>query len=214
MYDIVEKLLAERGITATKLARELGLSQSTFSAWKRGEYIPKVDKRKKVADYFGVTLDYLDGVSDRPHGDFTNAKPVSSVEMISIPVLKEIPNGIDVAAVTSTNGNIMIKKPTGGGTYWGLQIEDDSMFPMIIKNDVVIIKEQDYCNENSISVFRSIKTAKAVVRKFIAVDNQAVIFQALNSTHKSFYFNKPEQYEIIGVVVGLHRDFKSVRKSL
>lgn len=51
MYDIVEKLLAERGITATKLARELGLSQSTFSAWKRGEYISKVDKRKKVADY-------------------------------------------------------------------------------------------------------------------------------------------------------------------
>lgn len=107
MYDIVEKLLAERGITATKLARELGLSQSTFSAWKRGEYVPKGDKRKKVADYFGVTLDYLDGISDWPHGDFTNAKPVSSVEMISIPVLKEIPNGVDVAAVTSTNGNII-----------------------------------------------------------------------------------------------------------
>ena len=33
MYDIVEKLLAERGIPATKIARELGLSQSTFSAW-------------------------------------------------------------------------------------------------------------------------------------------------------------------------------------
>lgn len=32
MYDIVEKLLAERGITATKLAREVGLSQSTFFA--------------------------------------------------------------------------------------------------------------------------------------------------------------------------------------
>lgn len=95
-----------------------------------------------------------------------------------------------------------------------MQIVDDSMFPMIIQNDVVIIKEQDYCDKNSICVFRSIKTAKAVVRKFIAVDNQAVIFQALNSTHKSFYFNKPEQYEIIGVVVGLHRDFKSVRKSL
>lgn len=62
-----------------------------------------------MADYFGVTLDYLDGISNRPHGDFTNAKPVSSVEMISIPVLKEIPNGIDVAAVTSTNGNINLK---------------------------------------------------------------------------------------------------------
>ena len=110
MYDIVEKLLAERGLTASKLARELGLSQSTFSAWKRGEYVPKVDKRKLVADYFGVTLDYLDGVSDKPYGDFTNAKPVSSVELVSIPVLKEIPNGINVAAVTNTKGDIMIKK--------------------------------------------------------------------------------------------------------
>ena len=30
MYDIVEKLLAERGITATKLARELGFLSRHF----------------------------------------------------------------------------------------------------------------------------------------------------------------------------------------
>lgn len=207
MYDIVEKLLAERGLTATKLARELGLSQSTFSAWKRGEYVPKVDKRKLVADYFGVTLDYLDGVSDKPYGDFTNAKPVSYVELVSIPVLKEIPNGIDVAAVTNTKGDIMIKKPTDGKTYWGLQIEDNSMFPTIVENDVVIVREQNSCNLDDICVIRSNKTSKAVVRKFIKIDDQTALFQALNTSYRSFVFTNPGQYEIVGVVVGLHREF-------
>ena len=207
MYDIVEKLLAERGLTATKLARELGLSQSTFSAWKRGEYVPKVDKRKLVADYFGVTLDYLDGVSDKPYGDFTNEKPVSSVELVSIPVLKEIPNGINVAAVTNTKGDIMIKKPTDGKTYWGLQIDDNSMFPTIVENDVAIVREQNSCDLDDICVIRSNKTSKAVVRKFVKIDDQPALFQALNTSYRSFVFTNPGQYEIVGVVVGLHREF-------
>lgn len=107
MYEIFARLLKEKGVKVFDVAKATGLRSSLFTDWKMGRYKPKAEKRRIIADYFGVTLDYLDGISDRPHGDFTNAKPVSSVEMISIPVLKEIPNGIDVAAVTSTNGNII-----------------------------------------------------------------------------------------------------------
>lgn len=33
---------------------------------------PKTEKRKKHADYFGVTLAYLDGESEYPHGESTS----------------------------------------------------------------------------------------------------------------------------------------------
>ena len=59
MYDIFEQLLQKYGVTAYKVSKETGVTQSTLSDWKRGRSTPKTDNMKKIADYFGVTVDYL-----------------------------------------------------------------------------------------------------------------------------------------------------------
>lgn len=59
MYSKFEKLLKARGITAYKVAKDLGFNNTLFSDWKSGKSKPKVDKLKKIADYFGVSIDYL-----------------------------------------------------------------------------------------------------------------------------------------------------------
>lgn len=59
MYEIFSKLLQARGITPYKVSKETGVSQSTLSDWKRGVSTPKQDKLQKIADYFGVSLEYL-----------------------------------------------------------------------------------------------------------------------------------------------------------
>ncbi len=59
MYEIFEQLLQKYGITAYRVAKETGISQTTLSDWKRGRSIPKNDKLQKIADYFGVSVDYL-----------------------------------------------------------------------------------------------------------------------------------------------------------
>ncbi len=59
MYQKFEQLLKARGVTAYRVAKDLGLSPMVFSDWKNGKSQPKVDKLKKIADYFGVTVDYL-----------------------------------------------------------------------------------------------------------------------------------------------------------
>ena len=41
------------------VSRETGVSYSTFTDWKTGRYTPKADKTQKIADYFGVPLEYL-----------------------------------------------------------------------------------------------------------------------------------------------------------
>jgi len=61
MYEILEQLLKERGITAYRLAQETGVTTATLTGWKQGKYTPKQDKLQKIADYFGVTIDYLMG---------------------------------------------------------------------------------------------------------------------------------------------------------
>lgn len=59
MYPVFELLLKVRGITAADFCRDTGIEQSTISNWKtRGNYL-KPELAFVVADYFGVSLDYL-----------------------------------------------------------------------------------------------------------------------------------------------------------
>lgn len=58
-FEKLQKLLDKKGITAYRLSKELGISKSKFSDWKSGRSIPKTDKLIKIADYFGVTVDYF-----------------------------------------------------------------------------------------------------------------------------------------------------------
>lgn len=59
MYEIFQKLLDEKGIKAYDISKATGISSSTLTDWKMGRTTPKQDKLKLIADYFGVSLDYL-----------------------------------------------------------------------------------------------------------------------------------------------------------
>lgn len=59
MYEIYCKLRDEKGIKDSDVVKATGITKSTFSDWKSGRSRPKNDKLQKIADYFGVTLDYL-----------------------------------------------------------------------------------------------------------------------------------------------------------
>lgn len=59
MYEIFTKLLEIHGVTAYKVSKATGIASSTFSDWKNGRSVPKQDKLQKIADYFGVSINYL-----------------------------------------------------------------------------------------------------------------------------------------------------------
>ncbi len=59
MYEIFEKLCAEKGVTPYRVCKETGLTTSTISNWKAGRYSPKQDKLQKIADFFSVSIEYL-----------------------------------------------------------------------------------------------------------------------------------------------------------
>lgn len=55
----LEALKNARGITFYKIANDLGFTKSLFSDWKSGKSMPKTDKLIKLAEYFGVPVDYF-----------------------------------------------------------------------------------------------------------------------------------------------------------
>ena len=59
VVDKIDQLLADRGLSAAKLCRELGFSSGLYSQWRKRSQKPSADKLKKIAAYFGVSVDYL-----------------------------------------------------------------------------------------------------------------------------------------------------------
>lgn len=67
MYEIFEQLLQKYGVTSYKVAKEAGVTQTALSNWKTGRSTPTVKTLQKIADYFGVTVDYLmTGKDEKP----------------------------------------------------------------------------------------------------------------------------------------------------
>lgn len=55
----LKELRLERGLSQLKLAMDLNTNQNTISRYETGEREPGIRDLIKIADYFGVTVDYL-----------------------------------------------------------------------------------------------------------------------------------------------------------
>lgn len=57
-------LLKEKHISQVELARNTGIPTSTISSWKSNKSDPPIDKLSDIADFLGVSVNYLLGKSE------------------------------------------------------------------------------------------------------------------------------------------------------
>lgn len=69
MYEIYCELRDARGMKDADVARETGITKSTFSDWKNGRSNPKDAKLQKIADLFGVSVDYIRTGKEKEGGE-------------------------------------------------------------------------------------------------------------------------------------------------
>lgn len=67
MYEVFEQLLQSFGVSAYKFCKDTGIPQSTISTWKKKRNLINGEMAKKIADYFGVSADYLLIIYGRIH---------------------------------------------------------------------------------------------------------------------------------------------------
>ncbi len=67
-FDILEKLCKQHNTNITNVLKEIGLSGSKGTAWRKGS-IPKGKILIEIAKYFNVSVDYLLGYSPEPKKD-------------------------------------------------------------------------------------------------------------------------------------------------
>ena len=97
MYEIFDELRKEAGMNLSAVGRATGISPSTLTDWRAGRYTPKADKMKRIADLFGVSVEYLTTGIDTPKEStsgrayyFTDAAAEAAEEMFSDPDLRAL----------------------------------------------------------------------------------------------------------------------------
>ena len=65
VLDKISALLKEKGKRQKHLCEYLGLNPQAFTNWKNGSNDSYMKYLPEIAEYFGVTIDYLLGNSDR-----------------------------------------------------------------------------------------------------------------------------------------------------
>lgn len=99
MYERFEQLLKERGISTYRVAKDTKITTSLFSQWKSGKNQPKTSTLQKIADYFGVSIEWLLGntevrnIPDPKSGGalVINENPLSANERELIDMYRQLP---------------------------------------------------------------------------------------------------------------------------
>ncbi|MCD8382274.1 MAG: helix-turn-helix domain-containing protein [Clostridiales bacterium] len=61
LYRQIKTLCAAKGISIAKLERECDLGNATVRRWENEDRSPSLESVRRVADYFGVSVDFLLG---------------------------------------------------------------------------------------------------------------------------------------------------------
>lgn len=57
----LKELRLQHGFSQEELAEQIGIKQNSYSDWENGKCKPNYEKLEKIADFFGVSLDWLFG---------------------------------------------------------------------------------------------------------------------------------------------------------
>lgn len=89
MANRIRELRAEKNISQQKLADEIGVTRQAISLFEKGERDPKLETWIKLADYFGVSVGYLQGIEEEFATDEKRQERWNEREQIFIRALRE-----------------------------------------------------------------------------------------------------------------------------
>lgn len=183
-------------LTQTDVAKIIGISQTGYSDWETGKN--RVDARSlgRLAELYGVTVNYLLGIDE-------NDAPAKGVR---IPVLGSVAAGIPIEAIQDIVDYEEIDADmAAAGEYFGLRIKGSSMEPRIREGDVVIVRRQEEA-ETGDTVVVLVNGDSATVKR-IKIEPNGIALIPNNPAYDTRFYSAAEvellPVHIIGKVVEL-----------
>lgn len=149
---------------------------------------------------------YIDLIEDEKKNKYKIDKLGNHVT--SIPILGTVKAGYDYLAQENWVGTIDVETSLvgNGDEYFALKVHGDSMSPVLIEDDIVIIKKQNDF-ENGDIVVAIINGNEATIKKGKKSDN-SILLQPLNTNYEPLIFTYDEMKSIPVTIVGIVKQLK------
>lgn len=208
------KFARERArLSQQQVADKLGISRGAVGNWeKEGANNPETDKLPSLAQLYGVTADFLLGMSEEPEP--SNVRPAPEISLNS---LRSIPDSIPVYGTARGGSEGSFEMNFGEPIEWrsrpgrlrdqgeifGLYVDGDSMAPrydpgelillwrhrpVIIGRDIVIQMKPHADGENP----------RAYLKRLVSKNSEQITVESLNPTkRKAFKMSEIESLHLV-----------------
>lgn len=211
----IRNLRKERNIPQAELARRVGISKQTLYKYETGivTNIPS-DTIEIIAKHLNTTPQNIMGWEDNK-----NFKPpIISTDTVTFPVIGEIAAGYDNIALEDWSGETIEIPATylnghNRNEYFVLTVKGDSMYPLYVEGDKVLILKQttlNYSGEVGAILYEDFATLKKV--EFVQGENWLKMI-AINPNYPPRLIENEalEQCRVIGIPKLLVREIDDMR---
>ena len=207
----LKELRKAAGLKQQQIADMCNVGKSTYSYWENGIYEPSYDVLAKLAEYFGVSVDYLLGRTNDRDAIGKNIYDIPGISPIGrrrIPMLGKVACGEPIYADEDRESYVMAG--TNINADFCLTAQGDSMTgARIMDGDIVFCRQQDMVENGEIAVVL-IDDSATLKRVFYYPEKKKLVLQAENPKYEPFVYvgEELDEIRILGKAVAFQSDVR------
>lgn len=186
-------LREQRGLSQYKVAKDLNIPRTTYANWEQGKAEPDAQTLQRIADYFGVSIDFLFGYESK-----SITQEPWMINLRPIPVYNGARAGLHGSFIDE---NIVrwVTIPVNKPGKFGVIVHGDSMEPTICDGDIVVVDPDLSVENGSLAL---VLLDDEVYAKKIYFNDNSVILQSLNPAYPPLIVSKHKfKLYLIGKIV-------------
>ena len=202
------KLCTQRGTTPTAVVHILGVAGGSVTKWKNGA-VPRDVTLQRIADYFGVTVDYLLGKENAPNIK-SNAIILDPAKTRMIPVYESVSAGFGTLAqdLIIEYMPLYIHSDLEARDTICIKVKGDSMSPDIEDGDIIQVYKTAEVENGDVAVVL-VDGEEALVKKFY-YGTSSIELHSINPAYSPIRFERADvaRVQVMGVVKNTIKDPK------
>ena len=212
-HERLKQKMEEKGVTPAALARAASVSPVAAGKWVHGESEPKATKLKLIADFLGVTDDWLltgkgspsklDNNIDLSEKIPLEGRPIPVISWVAAGSLSSIET---VLKDTEIDEWLPPNKDCGKSGY-GLKVTGMSMSPYFLPDDRIYVNPEVQTFDlqtGDLVIIACYGETEATFKKLI-IEGDNKYLQPLNPNWPEQIIKLSEDCRLVGKVVGLYR---------
>ena len=195
MDDVISRIslsLREQGKAQVDLTNRLNISQSSFRAWTMGKNKSYLKYLPTIADYLGVSVEYLMGETDDKEPTFKG--------LSKIPILGEVQAGYGKEPLQEYDGAVNIPndfiKGYSADEFFFLRVKGNSMLPRYEQGDLVLVHSQRTADNGEVAVVFYDETTTL---KKININKDGITLTPYNPSFSTITLSQSDNLCVLGV---------------